>query len=53
MRMANLSSYDQQSLFGTSLILTDFLESGDLCSVIQKEIAPLIKDSNFSFCKLL
>jgi len=47
MAMANLSSYNQTSLFGTDVILGALLEPDDLCSVVLKEIAPLIKDSDF------
>lgn len=45
--MANLSSYAQRNLFGADIVLKNLLEAEDLCSVIQREIAPLVKDSDF------
>lgn len=45
--MANLVSYDQQSLFGSDITLSHLLSPDDLCYVIHKEISPLIKDSDF------
>lgn len=45
--MANLASYDQKNLFGSDVTLSHLLGPDDLCYVIQKEISPLIKDSDF------
>lgn len=45
--MANLSSYDQQTLFGSNITLSHLLSDDDLCFVIKQEIGPLIKDSDF------
>ena len=45
--MANLALYDQQNLFGSDVTLAHLLGPDDLCYVIQKEISPLIKDSDF------
>lgn len=45
--MANLSQYDQTSLFGANVQFADLLDSDDLCFTVQKEIAPLLKDSDF------
>lgn len=45
--MPDLSSLNQQHLFGSDVILGNLLEPADMCWVIQKEVAPLIKDSDF------
>lgn len=43
----DLSHYNQKNLFGADVMLDNFLGENELCSTIQKEIAPLIKDTDF------
>ena len=45
--MVNLSRYDQKDLFGAQRLLSDLLDTEDLCTTIRDEISPLIKDSDF------
>jgi transposase len=45
--MANLSHYNQKSLFGAQTTLSNLLESEDLCTTIRDEISPLVKDTDF------
>ena len=46
--MANMSRYDQKDLFGAQRLLSDLLDTEDLCTTIRDEISPLIRDSDFS-----
>jgi transposase len=43
----DLSNYNQKKLFGADVMLDNFLEPDDICATIQKEIAPLIRDTDF------
>ena len=43
----NLSHYNQFNLFGADMIYKKILDSNELCATLQREIVPLIKDSNF------
>jgi len=43
----DLSHYNQINLFGADMIYQDFLDPNELCATIQKEITPLIKDTDF------
>jgi len=47
MSSMDLSHYNQKNLFGADIMLDNFLETGEICATIQKEIAPLIKDTDF------
>lgn len=45
--MADLTHYDQKNLFGSDTFLSQLLEKDDLCFTVQREISPLVKDSDF------
>jgi len=43
----DLSHYNQLNLFGADIMLDNFLDPDELCATIQREISPLIKDTDF------